>query len=103
MDITRPQKVGTQISVSNSRLGIKKKGVLTVRFGVLSWTNGTCRAGWVARGCELRAHRPDGWHADRSLGPANRDGDRYGPLKALRGLLFGYLGGLWFRMLGGRR
>ena len=40
-----------------------------VRFGVLSWKKGTRRAGWVARGSELGARGPDGWHADQSWGP----------------------------------
>ena len=35
----------------------------TVRYGVLSWKNGTRRAGWVARGFEPGARGPDGLHA----------------------------------------
>ena len=41
-----------------------------VRFGLFSCKKDTRRAGWVARESELGARGPDGWHADRSRGPA---------------------------------
>ena len=37
----------------------------TVRFGVLSWKR-NAPGWWVARGSELGARGPDGWHADQS-------------------------------------